>query len=199
MANDTGAFGLQPIGMDDGSSYVGSLEKVYISASYATALYVGTPVLLTPTLAEKEATSRYQTVNIAVATSGVYYGVIVSFEPNPDNLSLQYSPASTEGYAYIVKGPDVVFRVRGDGSGAPTAVLPGQNAAMVATAAGSTATGLSGWHLDETTPTTTAGLPLQIIGIEDKADNVMGDNAIYRVKLNTTGLAAGDRLGITAT
>jgi len=195
MANSTGAFGLQPIGMDNGSSWNGAVEKVYISAAYGAALYIGTPVIISPTTAEKEATGRYQTVNIAVATGGVYYGVIVSFEPNPDNLGLLYSPTLTEGYAYIVKDADVVFRVRGDGSGAPIANYIGANAAMVATTAGSTYTGLSGWHLDETTPAETVTFPLRILGIEDKEDNDLSDNAIYRVKLNTTGLAAGDRLG----
>jgi len=198
MANATGAWGLKPVRMRDGTPWNGAVEKVYISSSYATALYVGSPVLLSPTLAEKDAKAECQTVNIAVATSGIYYGVIVGFEPSPTNLSLMYNPASTERYAYVATGDNVVFIARGDGSGAPTKVFPGQNAAMVATSAGSTATGLSGWHLDETTPTTTQTLPLTILGLHKKADNELGINAIWEVALTTTKLAAGDTLGITA-
>ena len=198
MANDTGAFGLKPIRMADGTPWNGAVEKVYISSSYATALYIGSPVLLTPTLAEKDTTGEHQTVNLAVATSGIYYGVIIGFEPSPTNLGLMYNPASTERYAYISKGEDTVYLARGDGSGSPSKVFPGQNAAMVATSAGSTATGLSGWHLDETTPTTTQTLPLTILRVHQVANNTLGDNALYEVRLTTTRLAAGDTLGITA-
>ena len=201
MANATGAYGLKPVRMRNGGAWAGQIEKVYISASYATALFIGDPVLLSPTLAEKDPTGRFQTVNVAVVDSGIYAGVIVGFDANPDDLSKTYSPASTEGYAYIVRSRNVVFSVRGDGGGTPSKVFPGQNAALIATAAGSTVTGLSGMHLDEgttTAPTTTATLPLQILGIVDSPDNVLGDNAVYEVVLTTTNLAAGDTLGITA-
>jgi hypothetical protein len=199
MANPTGGFGLKPIRTRSGAPW--TVEKVYISSSYATALYIGTPVLLSPTLAEKDTTGRYQTVNIAVVDSGVYYGVIVGFEPDPDNLSRLYNPASTERTAYVVRSKDVVFAVRGDGGGTPSKVFIGQNAAMIATSAGSTSTGLSGWELDEGTtnaPNTTQTFPLQIIGIQEKEDNTLADDAVYEVILNTTELAAGDVIGITA-
>lgn len=201
MANDTGAFGLKPIRMADGTPWNSAVEKVYISSSYATALYIGSPVLLSPTLAEKDTTGEHQTVNIAVVDSGIWYGVIVGFEPSPTNLNLLYNPASTERYAYVAKGPDVVYLIRGDGGGTPSKVFPGQNAAAIATAAGSTSTGLSGWHLDEgtsTAPTTTQTLPMTILRVHQRADNVLGDNALYEVRLTTQRLAAGDTLGITA-
>ena len=201
MANDTGAFGLRPIRMADGTPWNGAVEKCYISSSYNVALYVGTPVLLSPTLAEKDATGEHQTVNIAVVNSGIWYGVIVGFEPNPNNLSLQYSPASTEGYCYVAKGPDVVYLIRGDGGGTLTKTVPGENAQAIATSAGSTSTGLSGWHLDEgttTAPTTTQTLPMTILRVHQAADNTLGANALYEVRLTTQRLAAGDTLGITA-
>lgn len=200
MSNPTGAFGLKPIRMKNGSTQW-DVERVYISSAYAVALYIGTPVLLSPTLAEKDTTARYQTVNIAVVDSGVYYGVIVGFEPDPDNLSRLYNPASTERIAYVVRSKNMVFAVRGDGGGTPSKVFVGQNGAMIATAAGSTSTGLSGWELDEGTtnaPNTTQTFPLQIIGIQEKEDNTLADDAVYEVVLNTTELAAGDVIGITA-
>jgi hypothetical protein len=112
-----------------------------------------------------------------------------------------YNPASTERTAYVVRSKDVVFAVRGDGGGTPSKVFIGQNAAMIATSAGSTSTGLSGWELDEGTtnaPNTTQTFPLQIIGIQEKEDNTLADDAVYEVILNTTELAAGDVIGITA-
>ena len=201
MANPTGAFGLKPIRMADGTPWNGAVEKCYISSSYGTALYVGTPVLLSPTAAEKDTTGHAQTVNIAGVASGIWYGVIVGFEPNPDNLSQLYNPASTERYCYVAKGPDVVYLIRGDGAAALTKLVPGQNAAAVATSAGSTTTGLSGWHLDEgtgTAPTTTQTLPMTILRVYDDPQNELGANMLYEVRLTTQRLAAGDTLGITA-
>jgi hypothetical protein len=52
LTNPTGGFGLKPIRTRSGAPW--TVEKVYISSSYATALYIGTPVLLSPTLAEKQ-------------------------------------------------------------------------------------------------------------------------------------------------
>ena len=198
MANDTGAFGLKPIRMADGTPWNGAVEKCYISSSYNVALYIGTPVLLSPTLAEKDATGEHQTVNIAVVNSGIWYGVIVGFEPDPTNLGLLYNPASTERYCYVAKGPDVVYLIRGNAAATPTSVIVGQNAAAVATSAGSTATGLCGWHLAEDTGNTTQTLPMTVLRVHQAANNTLGDNALYEVILTTQRLAAGDTLGITA-
>ena len=197
MSNDTGAFGLKPIRMLDGSPWNGAVVKCYISAAYGTALYIGTPVIKSPTLAEYHASGSYTSVNIVAAVDGgVYWGVIVGFEANPDNLSTTYSPALTEGWAYVATGNRVVFAGRGDGAGTPTTAFVNNNAAMVATAAGSTATGLSGWHIGESTFTTVVTLPLQVIGKQNVENNELGDNAIWEVVLNTSELLAGDVLGI---
>lgn len=202
MANPTGAFGLRPVRHISGAPWNGATVQCYISASYATALFVGDPVLYSPTLAEKDATGKKLTINASAGTDGTLIrGVITSFEPLQSDLTKQYNPASTERIANVCIDPDVVYAVRGDGGGTPAAVFVGQNAILVATAAGSTVTGLSGFHLDEgtgTAPTTTQTLPLHIIGIQDKEDNELGDNAVYEVLLNTCENATGRFLGITA-
>lgn len=202
MGNATGAFGLKPIRHISGAPWNGATVKCYISASYATALYIGDPVLFSPTLAEKDTTGRYPTINKSAGTAGTLVrGVIVGFEPDPDGLEKVYSPASTEGYAYVVMDADVVFAIRGDGGGTPSKVFPGQNAVMIATTAGSTTTGLSGMNLDEgttTAPNTTQNFTLHILGIQDKPDNELADNAVYEVLLNTNENATGRFLGITA-
>jgi hypothetical protein len=202
MANPTGAFGLNPERHISGAPWNGAVVKCYISASYATALFIGDPVLLSPTLAEKDPTGMHPTINKSAGTAGVLTrGVIVSFEPNPDDLTKIYSPASTEGYAYVCMDEDVVYSIRGDGGGTLTSVVPGQNAVMIATTSGSTVTGLSGMNLDEgttTAPNTTQNFTLHIVGIKDIADNELGDDAVYEVLLNTPTLTAGKFLGITA-
>lgn len=201
MANDTGAFGLCPVRHVDGSPWNGVTVPCYVSASYATALFVGDPVLYSPTLAEKDTTGTKPTINASAGTAGtIIFGVITSFEPI-DRDSTVYNPASTERIANVCVDPSVVYKVRGDGGGTPSKVFPGQNAVLIATATGNTVTGLSGFHLDEgttTAPNTTQNFTLHILNIANQEDNELADNAVYEVLLNTPENATGRFLGVTA-
>ena len=200
MANVDHPFGLRPVRYIDGSPWNGATIRCYISASYGTALYVGDPVLWTPTLAEKDATVKHPTINASAGTSGtIIRGVITSFEPDPNNLTRLYSPASTEGWANVcIAQPNLIFQVRDDGDGTPSAVWAGQNA-ILAAGTGSTITGLSGYELDgSTTPTTTQAHTLHIVGLADIEDNELADHAIWDVIINTSQNATGTYLGITA-
>ena len=198
MANDTGAFGLRPIRNRDGNPYNGAVEKCYVSSSYATALFVGMPVQIDGETDNIDPTGHHITVEVVDnVAAGVYYGVIVGIEPIQTDLNKTYIPASTGGYVYVATGKNTVFLVRGDG-GASAVTDIGLNAPLVATAAGSTATGLCGWHLAQASIAVTQALPLTIIGIHQREDNIAGVNALYEVVLNTgfPALAAGDFLGI---
>jgi hypothetical protein len=201
MANPTGSFGLVPTRYIDGRPYNGQTVKCYISESYATALFVGDPVLLSPTLAEKETTGKYPTINASDGLAGsLIRGVITGFEAT-NRDSLVYSPASEEAYAYVCMDKDVIYEIRGDGGGALTKVVPGQNAVMIATSAGDTNYGRSGFDLDEgttTAPNTTQNFTLHIVALKNAEDNALGINAVYEVLLNTPELAAGRFVGITA-
>jgi hypothetical protein len=196
MANVVSAFGLRPVRHISGAPYNGATVPCYIAPAYATALYVGDPVILTTVLAGKSSTMP--TIIASAATDGVLIrGVIVSIEPNPDDLTKIYSPASTAQIAHVCMDPDVIYEIRGDGSGAPAAAMAGLNAEAVATTAGSTVTGLSGFNLDATTPATTRTFPLHILNIKNIADNELGDDVIFEVLLNTPENADGRFLGIT--
>ena len=200
MSNPTGAFGLRPIYRINGGNIV--TKQVYIAATYATALFVGSPVMWTAATADQDPTGKMPSMKIGGTAAGsIYDGVIHSFEPLQSDLSKLYNPASTARIANVCMDPNVVYAVRGDGGGTVTKVFPGQNAIMIATSAGSTVTGLCGWHLDEgtgTPPTTTQNLTLRIIALQSTEDNELGDNAVYEVMLNTAYLAAGSKAGITA-
>jgi hypothetical protein len=203
MANDTGGYGLKPDRYMDGTCWDGALVPCYVSAAYATPLFVGDPVLMSPTLAEKDPTGRYPTINKSAGTDGVIvWGVIVGFEVNPDDLTKVYNPASTEAIALVAKASDeLIFTIRGDGGGTPAKVFPGQNAIMVATTAGSTTTGLSGMELDEgtgTAPSADQSNPLWILGIHNVEDNTLADDAVWDVLINTNDNAVGRILGVTA-
>lgn len=198
MSNAQGAFGLRPVRKLDGSPYTGAVQKCYVSANYATALFIGDGVIFSTTLADKDPTARYPTIIAWTGlAAGLCRGVIVGFEPNPDDLGKIYIPASTGGYAYVCMDPEVVYQIRDDGAGTPSTVYPGQNA-TVTIAAGSTVTGLSGAVLDTSTPATDQTAPLHILGKADIEDNELGDYAIWEVLLNTPENATGRFLGVTA-
>jgi hypothetical protein len=63
MANPTGPFGLRPVRHKNGAPWNGATVPVYCSASYATALYVGDPVVISLVTAERDALGRYLSVN----------------------------------------------------------------------------------------------------------------------------------------
>ena len=199
MANPDAPFGMRFARTLDGSPP--ATRRAYISASYATALYIGDPVLWTATLAEKDATAKYPTINRSAGTTGTLIrGVINSFEHLPNNLTLQYNPASTARWCEItVATPMAVFHIRDDGDATPAAVWVGQNAVGAYTDAGSTITGLSGFAIDGTTaPTTTQAFPIHILGLADIEDNELGDFAIWEVIANTCYNTTGLYLGVTA-
>jgi len=132
MANATGVYGLVPLRHISGAPWNGAIVQCYVSASYATALFIGDPVLLSPTLAEKDTAGKKLTINKSAGTAGIVVrGVIVGFEALPSDLTKNYNPASTERIAHVCMDPDVVYKIRGSGV-ALTKAIPGQNAVMIA-------------------------------------------------------------------
>ena len=200
MANATGAFGLRPVCHFNGAPWNGATVTCYAEDSYATALFIGDPVLVTATTAERDTTLERPTINKSAGTDGtIVLGAIVAFDPDPTNLTLQYRPASTNRVCHVCMGHDVVFEIRGDGGGTPDKNIIWNNAVMIATSTGSTTTGLSGMHLDEgttTAPSANQSYPLIIVGKSSRPDNETGTSMLYRVVLNTALNATGDRLGI---
>jgi hypothetical protein len=200
MANPTGAFGLRPVRHFNGAPWNGQTVPCYCEDSYATAMFIGDPVLITAATAERDPTLRYPTINVSDAVDeDIILGAIVAFDPYPDNLQLTYRPASTTRIAHVVMGADVVFECRGNAGATPDKNIIWNNAGLIATAGGSTVTGLSGFHLDEgttTTPAANQSFPLLIIGISSAPDNEVGTSAIYEVILNTYNNIVGDKLGV---
>jgi hypothetical protein len=73
----------------------------------------------------------------------------------------------------VADATDLVFEIQ-DGATVPTtATQIGLNTGFMATA-GSTTTGQSGMITGTTAPTTTAALPLKIVGISTRPDNETG-------------------------
>jgi hypothetical protein len=200
LANTDNPTGLTPIRHSNGAVYNGAYSEYYIPSTYATALYVGDPVIITGT----SNTSGYKDnepgtlpeINKATAAGGNYItGVIVGFEPLPSDLTKTYNPASTERIAYVADDPDLVFEIQEDGDGTVLdATDVGLNADLVYTHSGSTSTGKSGAELDRSTVNTTSTLQLKIRRLINRIDNALGDNAKWEVTINlhtqryTTGI-----------
>ena len=147
-------------------------------------------------------TGLYPTINLSAGTNGIIIrGVIVSFDPDPDNLTLQYRAPSTERVAHVCMDPSVVYEIRGDGGGTVTSNFIWSNAVCIATTAGSTVTGLSGMQLDEGTtadPKVDQSYPLLIVGASSReGETPLADNTLWEVVLNTFWNATGSVLGVT--
>jgi hypothetical protein len=186
----------------DGSPWNGATVPCFVSADYATALYVGDPVLISPTAGEDDTTNtnNYPKINVSAGTDGIIIrGVIVRFDPDPDNLTYQYRPASTERIAHVCMDPTVVYHIRGCGGGTPATDWISRNAVCYAGTA-STITGISGYQLDEGTsaaPASNQSYPLEIVGRVLTEDNTIADYCTWEVRLNTRFNATGLVLGVS--
>ena len=203
MANVDAPFGLRPVRHLSGMSWNGQTERCYIASSYATALYVGDPVELTEETDDQDTTCLHMSVKgITAGDTHPLIGVITSFEPLASDTTKNYNPASTERYANVCMDPSVVYHIQDDGSATPTKLLPGQNACLINTHAGSTATGLSGVELDLTTPAANASFQLLILRMARLPKNELAIHAIWEVLINLHQLkSTGDgdgMLGVTA-
>ena len=172
MANTDTPFGLKPVRHLNGNSWNGAVKRCYLPVGDSNAMYIGDCVDLA---GSSDLTGACPTVVKATAgASNLIYGVIVSFEPDPTNLSLIYRTASTARYCYVCCDPDVIFEVQGC-SGADLAYTTvGLNAVLIFTHGGSTVTGLSGMEMDSggaAAPAADENYQLLILNAVDRSDN----------------------------
>lgn len=185
MANEDRRFGLKPVRHKSGAPWNGAVNPYFIKGDYATALFIGDPVVKTGTA---------NTAKVTVPGAGAFNigtlpeinktvvgdvdgntkritGAIVAFTPLPSDLSKNYNPASTERVAWVCDDPDVVFEIQADGAIPATSI--GLNAVLIATHSGSTTTGLSGIELDTTSdaPAADASNQLTIVRAVNREDN----------------------------
>lgn len=197
MANTDAPFGLRPVRHRNGAPYNGAFNAYYVPSSYATALFVGDPVVKTGTsntaAVGAHGIGTLPEINKATAGDGnAITGVVVGFEPDPDNLGRIYNPASTERVVYVCDDPDVIFEIQADGAIAAAQV--GLNAVLIYTNAGSTVTGMSGAELDTTSdvPAADASNQLTIHRVVDRTDNEAGSAYTkVEVKINNHTEAHG--------
>lgn len=181
MANANAPTGLTPKRLRNGSPWMGPARRYYHPATDATALFIGDPVIIAGS-ADGDGTP---TVTRATAAgAGRITGVVVGFEPSAAINAAGYGAASTGFYVLVCDDPNVLYEIQEDSvGGALAATSVGLNADLIA-ASGSSATKQSGFMLDSSTAATTATLQLRIVQLEQRADNVIGDNAKWLVAIN---------------
>ena len=171
MANVARLGGFTPVKHLNGSPYNGQFNLYEIVAGDAGVCNIGD--LVKPD--SGTATDVYPTV-VRLATSGQVTagpitGAIVGFVVDPTNLNTpQYRAASTKRYAMVADSPDLIFDCADGGTVPCTLTLIGNNTGVTCTVGNST-TGVSPMASGTTAPTTTATLPLKIVGIKKSPDN----------------------------
>lgn len=197
MANANTPRGLIPYRHFDGSVWNGSANMYFVPAGYATALFIGDPVIMLNT---QNDANGIPGVNIATAgTSGVVLGSVVGIV-NGGNPTVTvtrdlpiYRQASVAQYILVADDPTLMFMIQDDGAAgtANPQNWPGKGAQLVS-GVGSTVTGYSGWQMNSTgIATGSAAAQLRILRLLDQADNAQPPTAFAKwlVKLNLHQLA----------
>ncbi len=188
MANNDNSRGLVPIRTLNGSPYCGEARPYYVPSTYATALFIGDPVIVTGTAntaaIEDFGAGTLLEINKATAGDGnPVLGSVIGIGLDPDNL-VAYKAASTEAIVWVADNPNLIFEIQADDVAAIAATDMASNANLIYTDAGSTTTGLSGAELSTTSMTTTSTFQLKIFGLVDRVDNELGTNAKLEVLIN---------------
>lgn len=196
MANPNRPSGFAPVQFLSGAEWNGQARLYSIAAAYATALYIGDPVISSGT-----ANADGVPGIVLGAATGALRGVIVGLGTkegliaNPDNLNITYRPAAAtanDWFAMVVDDPNVIFEIQEHANGTQLAATEiGLNQISVS----GTGNGfVSGWTLASTTDATaatTATLQLRLMGLVRRYNNVFGAYAKHLVKINVHELGTG--------
>ena len=203
MANPDRPSGFVPVQYLNGTPWNGQARLYSIIATYATALYIGDPVISSGTAD----TNGIAGINIGAATGalrGVIVGLYDSLQATAPvggvsvggigNDSIVYRPAAHANvwYASVVDDPNVLFELQEESVASQLAAdQVGLNQISVSGAGNNF---VSGWQLAGTTSgtaATTATLQLRLMGLAQRpaGTNTFGAFAKWLVKINTHELA----------
>ena len=168
MANANAAFGFRPVNRD-GSPYNGATVRCVFPAADTTAAFIGDAVLL-----GGSSDTGYPTVTQATGgDTGGIYGVVTSFEANPDGLGDQYRKASTKRFCQVATAVNTYFEVQSDDDTTALAEASVGLNANLTVGSGDTTYGISAMELDSSTVSTTNTLDLQVAALVDREDNLL--------------------------
>ncbi|QDP58762.1 MAG: hypothetical protein GOVbin1573_49 [Prokaryotic dsDNA virus sp.] len=185
MANVDNPNGLTPLRYLNGSPYNGATVLCYVGTGDSTAIYPGGLVKL----AGSSDADGVPAVTGNVSTGDGVYGVVQSVLPVTAD-SLPYRAASTARYLHVIPAELVEFGVQDDGTGTPATTTAGSVADLTGLTSGNTTFGRSTIEISGST-ITAAGDGTEdvvLLGLHRVTGNSLGDNAVWRVKLNNIQL-----------
>ena len=177
-------------------------EMFFVPSTDASVIMVGDAVQLA---GDARAASGVATVTRQATATGVPLGIVVGIAytgmgdvtnvpPVTDLNTPIFRRANTDRYLMVCVDPSATYEVQIAGAGpaaAAATALVGLNGQFTLTA-GNTASGASGMQLDSAGTAATATLPLKIVGIPARPDNIPGDPFLsYYVKLNGSTMSSG--------
>jgi hypothetical protein len=174
MANANLPRGLIPVRFRSGAVYNGSFNIYYVPASYATALYIGDPVI---GITNQSDANGIPVVNRAAAGGGTFIlgamlGVVGGGEPVIPTLAYNptYRPASVAAYIAVADDPDVLFEVQENSSVGNIGIGgSGRNVDLVA--GSGTGANYSGFQLASNTLNTTNTLQMRLVRPAERINN----------------------------
>lgn len=211
MANAAAPFGLRPSHTVSGAPFNGQTRMYRIPSTDAVAYSIGDVVT---EVAGGDVKTGVSDVAIfgtrgATATSGNARGVIVGFASSagsgggqpvggdPDNLGLMIIPAtkSKDYYVYVCDDPNMIYEAQ---TNTIASSAFSKNTGLAVGAAPTATSPNCKTIIDGASATTTAALPIKIVGAPERIDNDLtapGTNAWIWVMLNTSS-AGGATAGV---
>lgn len=193
MSSTLAPFGLKPANLLGAQGDAGATRLIAIKQNDSNALFFGDPVVIVASGSGRGYAQRFNTtVTTTTVTSsctpvGVFVGCRYTDPVTGRPEWKQYYPGSINAsdiYAYVVDDPDALFECQADGS--ITQAMLGCNAAIIQTAANSTATGASGIALQASSVNSTNTLPLRIVDFSTVSGNAVADTYTrVVVRINT--------------
>ena len=211
MANAAAPFGLRPSHTVSGAPFNGQTRMYRIPSTDTVAYSIGDVVT---EVAGGDVKTGVSDVAIfgsrgATATSGNARGVIVGFASSagsgggqpvggdPDNLGLMIIPAtkSKDYYVYVCDDPHMIYEAQ---TNTIASSAFNKNTGLAVGAAPTATSPNCKTIIDGASATTTAALPIKIVGAPERIDNDLtapGTNAWIWVMLNTSS-AGGATAGV---
>lgn len=193
MANANVPRGLVPYRRASGEMWNGQANIYYVPSSYATAIFVGDPVV--PSGSSDANGIPGVTVATAGATNNVLGAMVGIVQGGDPVLAITrdlpiYRPASVAQYILVADDPDTLFWAQEDSNGGALSKDDAMSNVNLVAGAGSTATGYSGWQLQSSSVGTGSTLQIRLLRVLQQADNAVGVNAKWLVKINIHSLTS---------
>lgn len=184
MVNVDSAFGLKPVRYLNGAPYNGQANTYVHLAADTNSIFVGQGVTLADT--GSDATGKFASVIAGTVTSSVFVGVCVGVIPLTQESNIFSAGGDlVDNFILVADDPQLVFEVQEVSGGTALAAADvGLNADLVATSAGSTATGICGWELQNAGEATTNTFDVKILNVSRRDDNELGEHCKWDVRIN---------------